>query len=243
MKKAVIIGASTGIGKELASLLHANGWALGLTARRLNLLEQLKSELEGEGRPAVHVSCMDVARPQEAMATFEALIKEMGGMELAIVNAGVGFYNKRLKWVHEANTINVNVTGFAAMAGVAWRHFVEQKSGHLVGMSSVACVRGSALVPAYNASKAFVSNYLEGLRVRAKKIGPGLAVTDVRPGFVDTPMTEGQKGMFWVAPADKAARQMYAAIARRRKVVYVTKRWWLVAAVLKRMPDFVYAKL
>jgi short-subunit dehydrogenase len=243
MKRAVIIGASTGIGRQLARILHAEGWTLGLIARRVELLEQLQTELELEGEARIFVRRMDVAHVDETIEVFEELIQHLGGMDLAVINAGVGFHNARLKWEHERNTIAVNVTGFAAAAGVAYRFFHEAKRGHLVGMSSVACHRGGRQAPAYAASKAFVTNYLEGLRMRASRARPGITVTDIRPGFVDTPMTRGQKGMFWVAPVEKASQQIYRAIVRRRNVVYVTKRWWFMAALLKRLPDFVYAKI
>lgn len=243
MKRAVIIGASTGIGNQLARILHAEGWTVGLTARRIQLLEQLQTELEPDGEDRILVRRMDVADADETIEVFEALIQQLGGMDLAVVNAGVGFHNPHLKWKHERNTIDINVTGFAAAAGVACRFFHEQKRGHLVGMSSVACHRGGRQAPAYAASKAFMSNYLEGLRMRAAHARLEITVTDVRPGFVDTPMTKGQKGMFWVAPVEKASQQIYRAILRRRNIVYVTKRWWFMAALLKRMPDFVYAKI
>ena len=126
----------------------------------------------------------------------------------------------------------------AALASAAMRHFEERGRGHLVGLSSLAALRGQGAAPAYNASKAFVSNYLDGLRHRAVHGGLDVTVTDVLPGFVDTPMVGDQT--FWLAPVDKAAEQIYRAIRRRRARVYVTRRWRLVAWLLKVLPDALY---
>lgn len=238
MRKAIIVGASSGIGRELAGIMSGNGWGVGLAARRTELLKESAQDLKGDS----WVKTLDLAEPEKAMADLEELIEEMGGVDLIVINSGVGFHNRKLKWVHEINTINVNVIGFCAMINVAYRYFEGRGSGHIVGISSIAALRGARLVPAYNASKAFMSNYMEGLRVRAAHAGLAIAVTDVRPGFVDTPMTEGQKGMFWVAPVEKATRQIYRAIERRSKKIYVTRRWRLAAWLFTCLPDWLYAR-
>ena len=94
----------------------------------------------------------------------------------------------------------------------------------------------SSATTAYSGSKAFDSIYLEGLQFKADRLGVDVCVTDVKPGFVDTPMTEGRSDMFWIAPADKAARQIYDAIRKRRRHVYVTKRWRLMGWLMKILP-------
>ena len=114
-----------------------------------------------------------------------------------------------------------------------------RESGHIVGISSVAAIRGSGNEPAYNASKAFQSNYLQGLRQKFHKLKLPVAVTDVQPGFVDTAMAQGE-GLFWVAPPEKAAQQIFNSIRKRRKHVYVTRRWRLIAWLLKILPDSLY---
>ena len=238
MNKAIIIGASSGIGRELAIILSHNGYTVGLTGRRLHLLDELESRLPG---PAFSRQ-MDISDHPRAMKSLEDLIEEMGGLDLMVISAGIGFINPDLNWAQELQTIEVNVAGFAAMANVAFRHFERVGGGHLVGISSIAAVRGSREAPAYNASKAFMSNYLEGLRMRASKAGLPIVVTDIMPGFVDTAMAQGE-GLFWVAPPEKAARQIYEAIERKAKHAYVTKRWRFIAWLLRVLPDFLYARL
>jgi short-subunit dehydrogenase len=176
------------------------------------------------------------------MPVLQNLIEEMGGVELIVISSGTGFINPDLDWAKEKRTLDVNVSGFTAMANVAYRHFVQAGHGHLVGISSIAAIRGSAVAPAYSASKAFMSNYLEGLRIRARKASLPIVVTDIQPGFVDTAMAQGQR-LFWVASPRKAARQVYRAIERKAKHAYVTKRWSLIGWLLKVLPDFLYSKL
>lgn len=238
MKKAIVIGASSGIGKELAIFLSQNGYMVGLIGRRLYLLEELKAHLFN---PAFSKQ-VDVSDNLKAMDLLKDLIEEMGGVDLIIISAGIGFINSDLKWTDEKKTIDVNVSGFVAMANIAYRHFEQVGRGHLVGISSVAAIRGSGEAPAYNASKAFISNYLEGLRIRALKAGLPLIVTDIKPGFVDTAMAKGEE-LFWVAPPQKAARQIYRVIQRKAKHAYVTKRWFLVGWLLRVLPGFLYARL
>ena len=237
-RKAIVIGASAGMGRELAVVLAEQGYSLGLTARRLELLTELQGQLPG---PAI-VRHMDVADVEPAMAGLEALIAEMGGVDLIVVNAGVGHENHELAWAPEAATIAVNVTGFSAMCVVAMRHFMERGRGHLVGLSSIAAIRGAGDVPAYGATKAYELSYLVALRNKALKARLPITVTVIQPGFVDTAMIRGRK-VFWCASARKAAEQIYDAIRRRRRQAYITRRWRLMAWVLKIMPDGLWAKI
>lgn len=238
MKRAIIVGASSGIGRELAKVLSQDGYTIGLTGRRIDLLTSLQQELP---KPSF-IRRMDVSQTPEAMEQLEKLILEIGGVDLVVISAGVGFINPEFDWDKEKATIDTNVAGFAAMANVAVKHFIQQSSGHLVGISSIAALRGSGATPAYNASKAFVSNYMEGLRHKVSKLKLPIIVTDVQPGLVDTAMAQGE-GLFWVAPPEKAARQILSVIKSRRKHAYVTKRWRGVAWLLKVVPDYVYNKM
>ena len=237
MRNAVIIGASSGIGRALAVALSDDGYRVGVVARRTDLLTQLQAELTG---PCV-IKTADVSRPELAMPLVQELVDELGDVELFIVNAGIGFENAPLAWQPERDTIAVNVLGFAAMVNVAVTHLEARGSGHLVGISSIAASRGIGAAPAYAASKAFVSNYLQGVRYRFEKLKVPVAVTDVQPGFVDTPMAAGHR--FWMASPQTAARQIVAAIHGRKRRVYVTRRWRLVAWLMTIVPEGLYSKL
>ena len=128
------------------------------------------------------------------------------------------------------------------MVNVAVAHLEARGAGHLVGISSLAALRGVGGAPAYAASKAFVSNYLQGVRYRFRKLKLPIVVTDVQPGFVDTAMAKADN-LFWVASPQKAARQILAAIRGRKAHVYVTKRWRLIAWLMRLLPDAVYSRL
>ena len=234
-KKAIVIGASSGIGKALAKVLARNGYEVGLAARRVELLHKLQKEIPSR----TVVKQIDVSKPEVAMVLLRELINEMGGMDMIVLNSGVNTRNSELEWEKEIELINVNISGFVAGACVAVKHFGAQGSGHIVGISSIAGLRGSASCPSYSASKAFVSNYLEGLRHRFS--ATNVYVTDIRPGLVDTDMVRGQPGLFWMAAAQDAARQIFQAIKAKKKVAYITRRWLIIAWLIKVMPDWVYS--
>jgi short-subunit dehydrogenase len=238
MKKAIVIGASSGIGRELSKILSRNQYTVGIMARRVQLLDELRSEM-GNG---AFVARIDVSRPESAKDALIKLMEDMGGVELVVISAGTGHLNADLDWTLENEAIKTNVTGFAAAANVAVKHFMGKGSGHLVGISSVAALRGGRESPAYNASKAFESNYLEGLRQKVRRLGLPIAITDIKPGFVKTAMAKGD-GIFWAAEAEKAAMQIYEAIKRRKSSAYITRRWRLVAWLMKVLPGFIYERL
>jgi short-subunit dehydrogenase len=238
MKKAIIIGASSGIGRELAKTLSRNQYVVGVMARRVQLLDGLSKEVEGK----LLVQKIDAADIESAMETLAQFIKEMGGVDLIVISAGTGEINNSLSWRLEHEAIKTNVSGFAALVNVAMHHFTEKGSGHLVGISSIAALRGGRESPAYNASKAFESNYLEGLRQKVRKSGLPIAITDIKPGFVNTAMAKGD-GIFWAAEPEKAAEQIYHAIKRRKSTAYITRRWVLIAWLIKLLPRFIYERL
>lgn len=235
---AIIVGASSGIGKALTHQLHKDGYKLGVAARRMELLLSLNDELGS----SLVCKKMDITNSVESQKTLVEMASELGPVSLIIVCSGTGEINENLDWEKEQPTIVTNVEGFAAIAVAATNLFLSQGFGHLVGISSIAALRGAGAAPAYNASKAFVANYLEGLRIKVSKTKKPIFVTDIRPGFVDTNMAKGD-GLFWVAPVEKAARQIITAINKKRKVAYISRRWRLIAWLLKLLPDFIYYRM
>jgi len=238
MKRVIICGASSGIGKELAIVFASHGYEVGITSRRIELLNALASTLPTE----TYVRKMDVCDTDSAMQILTELLKEMVDVDIIILNSGTGHLNPTLNWMQEKETIYTNVLGFTALAGHSMNYFTGRKAGHLVGISSIASIRGIDSCPAYNASKAFMSNYLEGLWVKALKLKLAITVTDIQPGFVDTAMAQGD-GLFWVASPQKAANQIFKAIQQKKKKAYITKRWAIIAWLLKILPSFLYNKI
>ena len=238
MKKAIIIGATSGIGKGLAKILAENNYKVGITGRRTELLDELKSQ----NTNSYFARTFDITETEFIGENLEALVTELGGLDLLIISSGTGDLNEKLDFEIEKRTIDTNVSGFTCIANWTFKYFENQKSGHLVAISSIGGLRGSRVAPSYNATKAYQINYLEGLRQKARKLDQQIYVTDVRPGFVDTDMAKGE-GQFWVATVDKAARQIFEAINQKKKIVYVTKRWRLIALILKRVPRQIYDRM
>lgn len=212
---------------------------LGLTGRRSEKLESLQAELPGDS----FIMQMDVANVDEAVDKLNTLIERMEGVDTVVINAGVGGANHDYQLGTELYLIDINVRGFVAMANTAVHYFSETGHGHVVGISSVASLLPNPRNSAYNASKAFISNYMTGLNMKIRLWGKDILVTDIRPGFVYTPLTKGNTGMFWVSDSMKASRQIYSAIKKRRRVAYITKRWRLVAWLLKIIPDVFFVRI
>lgn len=230
MKKALIIGASSGIGKELAKLLVNDGYYVAITGRRLEELEKIRQE----NPDRYCIRRQDVTQIADSEKVFAGLVQELKTIDLIVYSSGMGEPNYDLDWNRELPTLETNVLGAVKIYGLAYNFFKKQGYGHLVGISSVAGVRGNRHVPAYFASKAFQSNYLESLWMKAKRSKASIYVTDIVPGFVDTKMAMGDT--FGMASLEKATRQIYSAIKRKKKKAYITRRWQLIAAVLRFVP-------
>ncbi|WKX76695.1 SDR family NAD(P)-dependent oxidoreductase [Zobellia laminariae] len=175
MKKAIIIGATSGIGNELARILVKNEYKVGITGRRKTKLEKLK-----ESDPInFNISSFDCTTENNS-EKLTKLVNEMGGLDLLILSSGTGDLNEQLKFDIEDATNKLNVIAFTEIVDWTFNYFEKQGKGHLVGISSIAGIRGSRIAPAYNASKAYQINYLEGLRQKAKKTKQPIYVTDIR---------------------------------------------------------------
>jgi len=237
MKKAIVIGASSGIGKELAKLLSERNYLVGITGRRATLLKTLQHSAPDRFR----AKAFDATDPN-AISYLHQLVDEMGGLDLLVISSGTGDLNESLDIRTIEGTNALNVTAFSKIAAWGFQYFQHQQYGHLVAISSIAGIRGGRVAPSYNASKAYQINFLEGLRQKAQKEKTPIVVTDIRPGFVKTDMAKGDR-QFWVAEPAKAALQISMAIAQKKSVVYVTKRWSIIALLLKILPTWLYKRM
>jgi short-subunit dehydrogenase len=236
MKKILIIGATSGIGRELALLYAAEGHTIGATGRRPDLLDSLRREY-----PDRIIGAVSDATAPDAVQQLAALTKQMGGLDILIFNAGWGDLSPSLDWTIDKQTVDINVNAFLTAIHFGWNFFIRQGHGQLATISSIAANRGNRHSPAYSAAKSFQSTYFEGLHIKARKMKLPLYITDIQPGFVDTKMAKGPK--FWVAPPQKAARQIVRAIAAKRRRAYITRRWRIIAWLFRWIPGWVYYRL
>ena len=238
MKKAIVIGASSGIGKEIAKLLTENDYQVGITGRKTELLYDLKKT----NPDSFLIKTFDATDISTSIKELEELTTDLGGLDLLILSSGTGELNNTLDFEIERRVIDLNVTGFTNIIDWAFNYFEKQNYGHLAAITSAAGIRGSRQAPSYNATKSYQINYLEGLRQKSTKSKSPIFVTDIRPGLVDTDMAKGE-GLFWVMPVEKVVKQIFRAIEKKRKVVYVTKRWGFIAKILKILPRFIYDRM
>jgi short-subunit dehydrogenase len=236
-QKIIIIGASSGIGREIACKYVADGNMVGISGRRENLLNELKEKFPGQ----IFTSCFDVMS-NECQQKIQQLIDKLAGLDILIYNAGFGDPSKELNFEIENTTTKTNVNGFVEIVSSAFNYFAQQGHGQIAITSSVAAIRGNSWAPAYSASKAFMSNYAEGLNIKAKRLQKDIFVTDIRPGFINTKMAKGNK-QFWIVPKQKAAKQIIRAIEKKKRVAYISKRWWLVAQIMKLLPYNIFRRI
>lgn len=239
-KKVAIIGATSGIGRALAKEMHSRDYIVGVTGRRTERLEELKYQL----KKRIHIQYMDVKKLDDAVDQLNQLTASMDGLDIIVLNAGVARYrDESTGRKTDLHVIDVNIRGFANLASYCFDEFEEQGYGQIVGISSIAGFFGWGLNVPYNASKAFVNNYLQGYRQKANHSDADITVTTIIPGFVESEMTEDKKDLFWVASKQKAARQIADAIERQKDEAYITKRWRLIAWLVKIIPNWIWNRM
>ncbi|REL24156.1 SDR family NAD(P)-dependent oxidoreductase [Rhodohalobacter sp. SW132] len=238
-KKIIIIGATSGIGEELARQCVEKEYHVGGTGRRVERLEDLKKELGNYFSFAE----MDVTQFDDAKIQLNKLIEQMGGMDVIVLNAGISNFPASSITAMEQKVIDVNVSGFVQLFGEAFQYFRKQGHGQIVGVSSIASLFGSSRAAPYSSSKAFISTYMQAYRQRCNNISEDITITDVKPGFVESEMIEGKKGLFWVGETKKAVKQMLKDIEKKKSYSYVTRRWRLVAWLIKLTPNWVLDRI
>ncbi len=237
IKKIIIVGATSGIGRKIAELYAEAGNVVGITGRRKELLDEIENMFPGK----IKTACFDVTE-NENIERLTSLIQKIGGLDILIYSSGIGELSKGLDWEIDKLTVNTNVYGFIEIANWAFNFFIDQGHGSMTVISSIAANRGNSWAPAYSASKAFQSNYFEALAIKSKKMKKDIGITCVEPGFVATKMAKGNK-RFWVVPLEKAARQIIKAIEKKKQKVYVSRRWWFVAKMMRLVPFWLYKKI
>ncbi|MCI0638496.1 MAG: SDR family NAD(P)-dependent oxidoreductase [Gemmataceae bacterium] len=240
---AVITGASSGIGWEVAKVLAAQGCAVGLLARRMDRLEELASDIRAAGGQAATVQA-DVTQRQETVAAIHRLRDALGPVDLLLANSGIGKPTEiePMNMGDVDYMIRVNFLGVVyAIEGVL-PEMLERKKGHLAAISSLGAYKGLPGESGYCASKAAVHVYMEGLRIQLRT--RGIAVTSICPGFIKTPMTDVNTfPMPFLMTADKAAQKIVRALAKRKKVYNFPWRTTVLMKSLRWLPDWLVARI
>ena len=243
MKRAVVIGASSGIGLEVARLLLRDGWQLGVAARREDRLLALKREAEEEADNRVMiVECIDVTA-DDATTELRTLISRLGGMDLFFYASGIGKQNRTLTEDIELATVQTNALGFTRMVGEAFRYFAEQGRGHIAAITSIAGTKGLGPAPAYSATKAMQNTYLQALEQQAHARHLDIRITDLRPGFVDTDLLAGNFHYPMMMRPERVAQEILRAIRRREHVRVIDWRYRLLTAAWRCLPRWLWRRL
>ena len=232
-KKAVVVGASSGIGREVAKILMEQGWTVGVAARRVDLLQDIG---------AAAIERIDVTA-DVATEGLQRLIGQLGGMDLFFYASGIGKQNRELAADIELATVQTNGVGFMRMIGEAYRFFAMQGNGHIAAITSIAGTKGLGPAPAYSATKAMQNVYLQALEQQARSRRLNIRFTDIRPGFVDTALLSGDYRYPMMLRPEKVAKEIVYAINHRQHIRVIDWKYGILTAVWRRIPRWIWRRL
>ncbi|MFA5444298.1 MAG: SDR family NAD(P)-dependent oxidoreductase [Bacteroidales bacterium] len=236
MKRAIIIGATSGIGKEVARILAEKGWKVGIAGRREALLKQMK-----ESDPkSFEYEVLDVTR-EDAPERLESLISKTGGMDLYLHSSGHGMINPDLDPEQQMTTVETNITGFVRLINFAFHYFRNQKHGHIAAITSVAGTRGMGINAAYSASKRFQMTYLTALAQLSENRKYNIRITEIRPGFVRTEFLHRKYPMCMEAPY--VAEMIVRGLLKGKRHMIIDWRYRLLIFAWKMIPERIWEKI
>ena len=237
-KKVIIIGATSGIGREVALIYIAQGWKVGVAGRRATELEALRSAYPEQ----VSAQALDVTK-EDAPQKLQALIEQVGGMDVFLLSSGIGKQNPTLETGLELATAATNVEGFIRMTNAAFHYFEQQGRGHLAVISSIAGTKGLGAAPAYSATKGFQNIYMDALDQLARMKKLNIRFTDIRPGFVATPLLNNQKKYPMLMDAPIVALDIVSAIEKKKRVAIIDWKFRLLVGFWRLIPKWIWLRL
>lgn len=223
---------------EVARLLLADGWQLGVAARREAPLQELKTIAPDR----VEVMTIDVTQP-DAGERLLSLISQLGGMDLYFHVSGIGKQNRTLEADIELRTVDTNAVGFTRMIGTAFRYFAQQGKGHIAAITSIAGTKGLGPAPAYSATKALQATYLQALEQQAHQRRLNIRFTDIRPGFVDTALLNGTFKYPMLMKPEAVARDIVSSIRRQRHVRIIDARYRIMTFFWRLIPNCIWRRM
>ena len=237
-KKVIIIGATSGIGREVALIYIAQGWKVGVAGRREAELEALRAAYPEQ----VSAQVLDVTH-EDAPEKLQALIEQVGGMDVFLLSSGIGKQNPTLETGLELATAATNVEGFIRMTNAAFHYFEQQGRGHLAVISSIAGTKGLGAAPAYSATKGFQNIYMDALDQLARMKKLNIRFTDIRPGFVATPLLNNQKKYPMLMDAPIVALDIVSAIEKKKRVAIIDWKFRLLVGFWRLIPKWIWLRL
>lgn len=237
MKKVIILGATSGIGLEVAKLLWAEGVEIGIAGRRKQILEEIAASMGDR----VTTKVIDVTS-EDADSELMHLAEMMGGVDTIFISSGIGSQNKMLQADIEIATTQTNVVGFTRMIGAAFRYFADRGGGHIGVISSIAGTKGLGAAPAYSATKRFQNTYVQCLAQLSSMRKANVTFTDIRPGFVDTDLLRSGSYPMLLKP-QRVARLIVKALKRRKRVAVIDWRYRILVALWRLIPRFIWERL
>lgn len=237
MNKAIIIGATSGIGQEVAALLLKQGWRIGVAGRREEALQAFRQTCPSQ----IEIMPIDVTR-EDASALLHDLIEKVGGMDLFFLSSGIGKQNPALLPEIEINTARTNVEGFIRMVTAAFGYFRTKGSGHIAVISSIAGTKGLGVAPAYSATKRFQNTYIDALAQLARMEHLDIRFTDIRPGFVATDLLKGGRYPMLMQTA-RVAQHIMKALKKKKRVTVIDARYRLLVFFWRLIPRWIWERL
>lgn len=236
-KKIIIMGATSGIGLEVARLFHQQGHIIAIAGRRMDNLQRISTELAN--CPYAQIDVTDTQAPTR----LQELIEDLGGMDIYLHVSGIGKQNRQLDTDVELATVETNALGFTRLVNHAWHYFRTQDSGHIAAVSSIAGTKGLGAAPSYSATKRYCNTYLEALAQLANMQGLNIHFTDIRPGFVNTELLSDSFHYPMMMQPLPVARQIVKGILARKRVVTIDWRFRLLVFFWRLIPSCLWVRL
>lgn len=236
-KRIIIIGATSGIGRKVAEVYITQGWKVGVAGRRAEELEALRKQAPDQ----VFTQVIDVTQP-DSPEHLQALIKQVGGMDVFLLSSGIGKQNHDLEPEAELKTAATNVEGFIRMVTTAYHFFVRQGYGHLAAISSIAGTKGLGAAAAYSATKRFQNTYLDAMDQLARMNKLNITFTDIRPGFVATPLLKDDRYPLLMDVTD-VAEEIVQAIEKKKRIAIIDWKYRILVFFWRMIPHWLWVRL
>lgn len=239
VKKIIIIGATSGIGFELCKLYLQQGAIVGIAGRREDKLKAIQREYPEQ----IYSECIDVTAP-DSSRLIQNLIGKMGGMDVYVHCAGIGYQNPSLDPDKELQTISTNCMGFTQSILTAYHYFEKKQKGQIVAITSIAGTKGLGIAPAYSATKRMQNSYIDALDQLSRMNESKIDFTDIRPGFVETALLNTEKSKYpLMMDVDFAARKIHKAIEKKARKAVIDWKFALLVFFWNLMPNWLWRRL